>query len=161
MSRHVAHRRAEDELAAQLAAERVEILVRVDDGDDRFARHRPVGAWGPGFRVGDERIAARGQRVGGEALALPAAAKGPGLLMDVGQPPVLHRLHRPVAGFLHVGRAGQSRAVDVSEVALDLHHFGALEPFVFDAVERIEIDLLRHRQLGGERQGDEHGDTRA
>ena len=78
----------------------------------------------------------------GEALVLPAAAERPRLEVHVRQAPLLHRLLRPVGRFLDVGRAGEPRAVDVGEVALDLHHLRALQPFVLDAVDRVEVELF-------------------
>ena len=89
-----------------------------------------------------ERIGARRDRHGDEALVLPAAAERKRLEVDVGEPPLLHRLLRPVGRFLDVRRAGEPGAVDVGEVALGLHHLRALQPFFLDAVDGVEVDLL-------------------
>ena len=148
----VAQRHRQHELPAQLAAERVEVLLFVDQRDDGVTGHLTVGAGRPGFRVADQRIGARRYRHRGEHLILPAAAERPRLEVHVREAPLLHRLLRPVGGFLDVGGAGEARTVDVGEVALDLHDLRALKAFVLDLVDRVEVEFLRHRPLRGERQ---------
>jgi hypothetical protein len=150
-----AHRRREDKLATQPALERREVLLFVDDGDDRFAGDRAVGSRRPCLGVADERVGARRQRHRGERLILPAAAERPAFEVDVRQAPLLHRPGRPIGRFLHVGRPGEARTVDVGEVALNLHHLRPLQSFVLDAIHRVEIELLGDRPVCGERQSDQ------
>ena len=124
----------------------------------RLAGHRTVGARRPRFRVGDERVGARRQRVGGEALVLPAAAERPRFRGGRWRGPILHRLLRPVGRFLDVGRAGEPRTVDVGEVAFDLHHLRALQALVLDRVDRVGIQTIDDRTLGCERKRQRRGD---
>ena len=159
---YLPHRGRQDELSPQLAPPCVKILLALDVGEHRFARDRAVGAGRPGFGEADERIGARRHRHRDEAFGLPSAAERPRLDVNVGEAPVFHRLHRPVGGFLDVGRAGQARAIYVGEVALNLHHLRALrlQPFFLDAVHGVEIDLLGDRPVGGDRQAQDDGEHR-
>ena len=115
---------------------------------------RAVRAGRPRLRETDQRIRARRDRHGDEPLVLPAASERKRFQMDVGEPPLLHGLLRPVGRFLDVRRAGQAGTVDIGEVALGLHHLRALQPFFFDSVDGIEVDSFRIGPISGERKAD-------
>ena len=157
LRQHVAERRHEHEFAAQLSTVRVEVFLARDHRHHRFAGDRPLRARRPRFRIGDDRIGARRQRVGDEALVLPAAPERERFELHVRQPPLLHRLLRPVGRLLDVRRAGEARSVDVGEIAFELHHLRALQPFFLDPVDRVEVEFFRDRPIRCER-ADEHGD---
>ena len=63
------------------------------------------------------------------------------------------------AASLMFGRAGQTRAVDVGEIARDLHHLRALEPFLLDPVNRVEVEFLGDRPVGGHRHAQKRDDA--
>ena len=81
--------------------------------------------------------------------------------MDVGETPLFHGLLRPVGRFLDVRRAGQTGTVHIGEVALRLHHLRALQPFFFDAVDGVEVDLFGDRPVRCERKRRQDGDEGA
>ena len=114
----------------------------------------------PGPGKADERIGSGRQRHRHETLVLPAATEWKALEVDVGKSPRLHCFLRPVASFFDVRRTGQARSVHVGEVALQLHHRGSLQPFILDAIDGVEVDLLGRGPIGRHRQANEHGEQR-
>src|SRR5439155_16169066 len=78
--------------------------------------------------------------------------------MYVGEPPRLHGSLRPVCSFLDVRGAREARPVHVGEITFQLHDFGALQPFVFDAVHRVKVHSLGRGPVGGKWQADEYGE---
>jgi len=106
---------------------------------------------GPFLRETDERLDLRLDQVRGEPHQRPAFAEAPALLVDIGQPPRAELLHRPLACLLDPGRAGEPRAVDIAQPRDVIHHLRAIEPFIADAAEQREVELLALRQQGRRR----------
>ena len=135
--------RREHDLAVQPALPLAEILGPIDDGQDRVGRHRAAGAGRPRPGKRDERERLRRHDVGGELLVHPAAAKlAPHFLARVRQAPLAHPRGRPRRGSADVGRVRQPRAVDLGEIPERVHDLRALEPFVLDLVDGIEVHAL-------------------
>ena len=85
----------------------------------------------------------RGDDLNVGALVGPAAAeRSPLLEMDVGELPLVHCVRGPFGGFLDVRRIGETRAVDIAQVADDFHDFGSCSAKAFFS------DLMNRRQIG-------------
>ena len=63
--------------------------------------------------------------------------------MHVGKLPFFHFAHGPVGGLLDVGRIGEPRAVDIGEIAHDVHHLRMIEAFVFDLLDGVQVRCAR------------------
>ncbi len=102
-------------------------------------------------RVADDRLRFRRHHVRRKTLHAPALAKRKPFLVDVGQPPLVHPLHRPVRGTRVIGRAGHARPVDVAQPADVVHRLRARERLLLDAPDGPEIN----RRLRGCRDGEQ------
>ena len=121
----------QDPLAFQLAGVLLQIFLRRLGDEDDLAADEAVGAGRPaGRRAGNRECLRRdGRHV--ELLVRPAAVEAVGG-RSTARAPTFCRPHSfiladgPFAGLLHVGRAGQPRAVDVGQPARDLHDLRGL-----------------------------------
>ncbi len=57
--------------------------------------------------------------------------------MHVGKLPFLHFGHGPFGGLFDVRRIGETRAVEIREVAHGVHDLRMIEAFVFDLLDRV------------------------
>ena len=63
--------------------------------------------------------------------------------MDVCELPFLHLAGGPGRRLLYVRRIGQTRTIDIAQVAHDVHHLRMIETFILDLIDAIQIGLAR------------------
>src|SRR5439155_10031893 len=80
-----------------------------------------------------------------EAHERPALAERPSLLVHAGKAPPVERLHRPFGRLLNRRRSGEPRTVDVAQPRDVIHHLRMRQPFVANATEHLEVELLALR----------------
>jgi hypothetical protein len=139
---HRARRLPEHDLALELSPVFREVGLTRDGHAHDVGGDGAVGAGRPRLRKPDERLDLRRDQVGAEPLERPAPSEVPVLAMDVREAPLRHLLHRPRAGFVHRGRAGEARTVAVGEPEERLHGLRAVEPFVADLGQSGEVELF-------------------
>ena len=119
---NIAHRSDHDEFPAKLPAKLVEILIIIDDCRDYVGCYWTIRSRCPRFWICDHLKTGRRDDPRRKVVVRPTAAKrAPGLQVDVYEFPFHQLLSCPFRGRLDLGRAGQSSAVNVCQVAQDVH----------------------------------------
>ncbi len=75
--------------------------------------------------------------------------------MNIRELPLFHFAGGPIGRRFDVWRVGQARAVDIAQVAHDVHHLRVVEAFIFNFVNRIQIGCAR-RLCGGRQHHGNH-----
>ena len=154
--------RRQDEFSLELSAILLHVLFFLNRRPRCLPGNHAGRARRPRLGIGDEREWPRRDHLQRETLVRPASAeRSPLLEVYVGKLPFFHFAHGPVGGLFDVGRIRQPRAVDVREIAHEVHDLRVIEAFVFDLINGVQIRrtgrLRAQRNRGHDQQENQQG----
>ena len=147
----------QQDLARQLALVLVQIGALLDGDRHHFALDRAVGAGRPRLGQGMQRQRARAEHFHAGVAEFPAAAEVvEGLVVDVGQAPLVELAAGPGIGLRHLRRVGQARTDVLGQMAEGGHDLRTMESLLADAADHVQVHRLLRRGHAADSQTHHH-----